>query len=350
MQEVNDRGFWEDRSVVAINEQLLEILGHRWYHLAKSANVVWRDDCFDALRSEAAIRLRTGFGNASVQALKDPRISLTLPFWLDLCQELAIACKVCVVNRAPVEVAQSLERRDRFPIGYGLRLYASYRSSIAASAPRDTLYIRYDELIDDASMIASTLSEVLPLNPSEATAEAVQSALRHQHATNGSDLLNSADDGEVDFDALTKEIERAYPVVETLQGLAEGLVERGLKLGDLGQEHQQALDTLNERDNDIASLSTEHRNALATIDQRDADISSLSTQHQAALATIEERDEQIREFDRRLSQLGDEHTHAQQVVRERDAELARIHAQLDKIRSIPGVGIFVRQILKHAQS
>ena len=63
----------------------------------------------------------------------------------------------------------------------------------------------------------------------------------------------------------------------------------------------------------------------------------------------DERDEQIREFDRRLSQLGEEHSHALQTLRERDAELAWIKQRLEAVSKIPGVGYLIRRMRKHAQ-
>ncbi|MEM1153887.1 MAG: hypothetical protein AAGI44_07075 [Pseudomonadota bacterium] len=350
MQGVNETGFWEDSRVVSINERLLALLGHRWYYLVSEPDGLdWSDGRFDELRSEAASRLKLGFGDGPLQAVKDPRFSLTLSFWLGVCRQEAISSKVFVVNRAPLEVAQSLERRDKFPVGYGLRLYISYRELITMHAPSDTVYIRYDQLIEDTPAVVKTISDLLPISPLVEQTKAVQKALRHQEAEDDNSLLARADNGDLDLIALADAVELSYPIEKTLQALAEGLVERGLELSDLGEEHRLALDTLNERDSDIAALSLEHRNALSTIDQRDADIEMLAAEHTVALSTIDERDEQIREFDRRLSILGDEHSHALQIVQERDAQLAQIREQIDKLSSIPGVGFIIRQAVKHAR-
>ncbi|MDH5173226.1 MAG: hypothetical protein OEW92_12460, partial [Gammaproteobacteria bacterium] len=314
------------------------------------AQVDWDDARFDALREEARQLLAAGFGAAPLQAVKDPRLCLTLPFWLSLCAELGIATRVCVINRAPIEVARSLEKRDGFPPGYGLRLYAGYRACSDSVVPADALYVRYDDLLRDAPAVMAGLATELPLaTGAPGLASAVRGDLRHQESGNAGTLLSQAGAGRLDPGALAREIETAYPVDDTLRDFARRLAARGLELDQVGQAHTAALATLDERDSDIEALSAEHRKALATIDQRDADIETLAAEHRHALATIDERDGQIRELDRRLSRLGDEHSHALQVLRERDAELAWIKQRLEAVSKIPGVGYLIRRLRQHAQ-
>jgi hypothetical protein len=347
---VNEEGFWEDAGLVEINEHLLALADSSWYApVSAIAEVDWASEKYDSLRDQGRELLRSGFGEAQTQAVKDPRFCLTLPFWLSLCDELGTPARVCVITRAPLEVARSLQQRDGFPLGYGLRLFALYRHCIDRFVPADALYVRYDDLLRDAQSVVATLSELLPLASGSGAGEAVRGDLRHQLAGEGSALLTTADSGVVDLAALEKEIEENYPLDETVLALADALANRGQELARIGREHAGALATLDQRDNDIEALSAEHRIALATIDERDADIESLSAQHRAALATIDERDEQIREFDRRLSQLGEEHSHALQTLRERDAELAWIKQRLDVVSKVPGVGYLIRRMRKHAQ-
>jgi hypothetical protein len=351
MAGVNDEGFWEDAGVVAVNEQLLTLADSSWYAPADGlADINWDSERFAPQRTQASALLCAGFGDRPVQAVKDPRLCLTLPFWLEVCAELGIAARVYVINRAPLEVARSLDKRDGFPLGYGLRLYAAYWACIQRFVPADTTYLHYDDLLRDANAVMSRLAEELPgLVVSPSVTAAVRMDLRHQRAGAENTPLSGADSGEVDLATLNREIELSYPMNQTLRELADKLTARGQELAQIGEEHAAALTTLDERDRDVEALSAEHLKALVTVDERDADIESLAAEHRSALATIEERDEQIREFDRRLSQLGDEHSHALQVLRERDAELAWIKQRLDAVSKVPGVGYLIRRLRKHAQ-
>lgn len=351
MAGVNEEGFWEDAGVVALNEQLLARTGSAWYVRATSLGE-WDSAEYSDLRESAKGLLARGFGDKPLQAVKDPRFCLTLPFWLACCDELGIATRVSVIGRAPLEVARSLEKRDGFPLGYGLRLYRFYRGCIARNVPADSIYVRFDELLQDSPGVMSVLANELPLNGDhQSVAGAVRNELRHQAVATqaADDLLSQPDGGSIDLQALDRQIEEHWPVELTLDEFASRFTLRGHQLTELGVAHSAALATVDQRDRDIEALSGEHRNALATVDQRDADIASLSAEHKAALATIDERDEQIREFDRRLSQLGEEHSHALQTLRERDAELAWIKQRLDIVSKVPGVGYLIRRLRKNAQ-
>jgi hypothetical protein len=344
MAGVNDEGFWEDAGVVAVNEGLLALTDSSWYAPAPDiAGTDWTDARFDSVRQQATGLLRAGFGDAALQAVKDPRLCLTLPFWLALCEELGIATSVCLISRAPLEVAHSLEKRDGFPTGYGLRLYARYRASIERFAPPGTLHVAYDELLRDTTAVMARLAAVLPLDTaSPALALAVRGDLRHHATGEEGDLLAQADTGETDLAALEREINRRYPLEPTLREFSTRFAARGLELAEIGEAHAVA---------------------LATLDERDADIVSLSAEHRQALATIEERDEQIREFDQRLAKLGEEHSYALTIVRERDAQLAEtleqlhrreaelawIKQRLETVSKIPGMGYLIQRLRKNAQ-
>jgi hypothetical protein len=344
MAGVNDEGFWEDARVVALNERLLDLAASTWFAPDPGlAEVAWTSKAFGPLRDEARELLTAGFGTAALQVVKDPRTCLTLPFWLDLCSQLGIDARVCVIARAPLEVADSLARRDGLPPGYGLRLFARYRACIDRFAPADTIYLRYDDLLQDAPAVLRRLAEELPLVIEDsALAAAVRQDLRHQRAAAADDLLCRADAGDVDLAALGREIEARYPTEQTLREFATRLTARGVELAEIGEEHSVALATLDQRDRDVEALSAEHRKALATLDERDADIAGLAAEHTLALATIDERDEQIRELDRRHVQLV-------QALQERTAELDWIKRRLDTISKIPGAKLLISKLRKHAQ-
>jgi hypothetical protein len=278
-----------------------------------------------------------------VCAAKDPRFCLTLPFWLDVCGEIGLAVKVCVISRAPLEVARSLLKRDGFPLGYGLRLCSAYRAALASALPADALQVSYGELLADTAAVMRRLAEALPLavNPDKLAA-GVRPELRHQVSDSpaGEPTQRAAKDPAAA--GLEDAIANGYPADQVMAEFARELVARGQQLSRVGTAHSEALATLDQRDADVAALSAEHRRALATIEQRDTEIEALSAQHRQALATIDERDEQIREFDRRLAQIGEEHSYALEIIRERDA-------QLDHIYNLPALGLAVRLLKKNAQ-
>jgi hypothetical protein len=334
MAGVNDEGFWEDQAVVDINERLLQQLGLSWYTVPVELQPVdWSQERFTSLRAEATARLGAGFGEAAVEAVKDPRFCLTLPFWLGAAAVTGLATQVCVIGRAPLEVAASLQRRDGFPLGYGLRLYLAYRAMLSHQAPADAVYIRYDDLLADPSaVIAQIAAAGLPLEADiPELGAAVRPDLRHQAGDGGGGLLQSPPAGDDDLCALATEIEREYPTSATLRSLAMEAVARGQQLASLGQEHSRSLCTLDQRDNDVERLAGELAEAVATVAERDRQIqvfdrrlSEAGAHLQQALATLDERDEQIREFDHRLTEIGRMHGDALAYIESREEHLQRV--------------------------
>lgn len=349
MEGVNDDGFWEDSEVVRLNDLLLEHMGLHWFTIVPgvSTDFDWLKGELFPLRQSALAILERGFGVGPLEVIKDPRLCITLPFWLSLCDELKLQTTVCVTNRAPLEVAMSLQKRDGFPLGYGLRLYRMYREFIALNAPANTVYIRYDGLLKDPLKLMLEFARELPLTPSaSALGGAVRSDLRHQASEDVVNLLGQSDSGDPDIMALDAEINTRFPQFATQIALVQALVARGQELSEKGLEFEGSLE----------KLSNQHIEALATLDQRDQQISDLDArltdagQHLAqALVTIPERDQQILELQQQLEALGSEHSHALAVVNERDAQLAAIQETHQKLFDMPVIGHIFRMLWRHAE-
>ena len=316
MEGVNEEGFWEDAAVVRLNEEVLQRLGGTWYCPPRNMHTIdWSSDTLADLTEAAGEVLERGFGEGELQALKDPRLCLTLPLWLRASEAQQLPATVGVMSRAPMAVAQSLSLRDGFPLGYGLRLYAQYRNLLVQALPPNSRYVTYDDLLQDPASVMQALSVDWPLTvPASGLSGSVNPRLRHHTPQSGEPLLLQADTGSVDPLALEEAIERAFPVDELLTDFARGMVERGEQLTGLGTEHTEVLSTLN---------------------QRDADVEGLSALHLEALATIDERDAQIVEFDRKLTETGEHLGRALDKLRERDE-------QVQRILSTPVVGVLLR--------
>jgi len=81
-QADNPEGFWEHLGFVALNDELLSELGGAW-DLPPKANEDFTTVRLDPLRLKARLLIEK-FDPATVWGWKDPRNSLTLPFWQQL--------------------------------------------------------------------------------------------------------------------------------------------------------------------------------------------------------------------------------------------------------------------------
>lgn len=342
MEGVNDRGFWESAEVVELNEQLLSLADASWYSVTSfHVQFDWTSSRFDAERQKAERILRRGFGSAPLEVVKDPRFCITLPFWLALCKDIGLPTTVCVMTRAPAEVCRSLQDRDGFPIGYGMRLLRVYLSGIAASAPPDALYASYDRLLGDPVEMLRELEKALPIVvDEEKLIAAVVSEMKHQHARPDETLHEPQSTCRIDIELLDKQIKELYPIEDTLSNMSCTMVCRGKELTRIGEAHTRALQTLTERDSDIKKLSEDIAYAQSVIATRDAErevfnqrLQHIGSLHTQALETIKERDGQLRDFDSRLQEIGELHSRALIVIEERDEQQRKFAQRFSEIES-----------------
>jgi hypothetical protein len=125
-------------------------------------------------------------------AWKDPRTSLTLPFWLPLLPDVRIV--VCV--REPLAVAHSLEARDGLPTTNGLELWHAYYRALFRAVEADRVAVTtYESYFDDAEREIRRLLAHLGLTSSprqiETAVATVRAGLRRHRALAGEALPDS---------------------------------------------------------------------------------------------------------------------------------------------------------------
>ena len=120
-------------------------LGGAW-DLPPLSNETPSDERLDPFRLKARLLIEN-FHSASVWGWKDPRNSLTLPFW----QQLLPGLKTLIIVRNPLEVAHSMGKRNGTSYAFGLRLWEIYnRRVIEAAVNHDRLVTHYDLFFENA--------------------------------------------------------------------------------------------------------------------------------------------------------------------------------------------------------
>jgi len=179
-QADNPEGFWEHLGFVAVNDELLHELGGAW-DLPPKADENFSDPRLDPLRIKARLLIE-GFDSAGVWGWKDPRNSLTLPFWHDVLPGL----KTLIVVRNPLEVAHSMRERNGTSYSFGLRLWEIYnRRVIEAVGEKDRLVTHYDSFFKDAESELRRIARFAGLPDTEIgnAAALVSGRRRHTHFT-----------------------------------------------------------------------------------------------------------------------------------------------------------------------
>jgi O-antigen biosynthesis protein len=179
-QADNPEGFWEHLGFVALNEELLNELGGAW-DLPPNADENFTHARLDPLRMKARLLIER-FDSARIWGWKDPRNSLTLPFWQDLLQGL----KTLIVVRNPLEVAYSMRERNGTSFSLGLRLWEIYnRRLLERATERQRLITHYDLFFNDAETELRRIAEFtgLPNAGMHNAAALVKKRRRHTHFT-----------------------------------------------------------------------------------------------------------------------------------------------------------------------
>ncbi len=192
----NPEGFWENVHLVGLNDILLARLGGTW-DVPPALPSGWETaPAFDDL-ALAADELCGRLAAHGHWAWKDPRNSLTLPFWRRIVPDVRVV--VCLRN--PLEVVRSLATRDGIPLGDGFRLWETYYARVLADAPLGrylvTDYARW--FVQPAAELARLLAFVdlvAPADVAERALTIVTPCLRH-HRVALPDLLAAGAPGSV---------------------------------------------------------------------------------------------------------------------------------------------------------
>jgi hypothetical protein len=166
----NPDGFFEHLGFVELNTDLLQAFGGDWDVPPELPRGWEAAPAIEHLRARGDELLAGAFGKARHALWKDPRNSLTLPFW----RARGAPLKVIVSLRGPVSATRSLQRRSGHSLRFGLRLWAAYYRAIASALQGcDALVVHHDALRVSP---LQELGRILQFTGVQVPSEAVDSA------------------------------------------------------------------------------------------------------------------------------------------------------------------------------
>lgn len=173
----NAAGFFEQTPLVRLNEKVLRHMNGTWMAPPALPSGWESDSGLSALMDEATSLVSGVFHGVGPHGWKDPRASLTLPFWHQILNvRHAVLCL-----RDPSEVVQSMGARNGTDPEWGAALWLRYTASALHHAP-DAIRIDYQQLFDDPASRLGDLAERLGLDTARAAEVAHQvldPGLRH---------------------------------------------------------------------------------------------------------------------------------------------------------------------------
>lgn len=157
----NPKGFFEHLALYQVNVDILERLGGDWWQIPVFPSGWEGSDGFEQLRRRAGAAAERSFGCSPIWGFKDPRLSLTLPFW-----RISAGCPIrsILMVRNPLDVAKSLKRRNDFPIALGADVWRRYTAAaIANTSGFPRLPLLYEDFLADFDGELARLAEFCDL-------------------------------------------------------------------------------------------------------------------------------------------------------------------------------------------
>ena len=257
----NLAGFWENRDVVAVNDAVLTAMEGSWDKIPALPDGWEGTEAVEPLRTAAA-QLVKQFAVNPRWGWKDPRFSLTLPFWMPLLDDP----KMIICLRPPEDVAASLNRRNGLPLEAGFKLWHDYnRSLLASTQPQQRIVTAYDLFFTDPGKELRRLIRWLGWEVSDADIDlacrSIQADLRHHSR----EALSSSDRSLPDDVAqLHDDLTRLAALEEGESGeAAKPLVSIIMLTYNALEFTQQAIDSI--------TANTHHRYEMVLVDNGSTD-------------------------------------------------------------------------------
>ncbi len=275
----NQKGFWERIDVVNLNDEILAASNASWemperFDLGKISSEA---------QSSLALKIKdilSSLNDHQPWVVKDPRLSLTLPLWRPQLKNPVIV----YVYRNPVQVSQSLHKRNNFPIHFGLALWEAYTvAALNNSHGLPRVLINYELLMSDPVSLVSNLYERLKnlkvegliLPQDTEIMSFIDSALFHEKASNAlyQTYLN------LNQERLVRDFEKGIiPEQEELFSISLGTNELLAKYRDFEDRIEELGNELTDLKNDKTSLQLLHSELFALKESNKTSLEELRDQ------------------------------------------------------------------------
>jgi hypothetical protein len=174
----NPTGHWESRPIKEINDEILSTLGGTWQEPPPLPPGWERSPELAASRQRAREVIEADFSGSDLWGFKDPRNSLTLPFW----QRILDPMRYVICLRNPLDVAASAGARNRaddtVPFEQGVELWLTYvRGALAATAGHPRQLVFYEDLMTDPEPVVRELARFIGLDQSSDAESEVRTAI-----------------------------------------------------------------------------------------------------------------------------------------------------------------------------
>lgn len=323
----NEKGFWESAAVKSVNDAALEGLGLNWRSLEAIDENSRGERWLARYRSAASKICKAEFKAGANPVIKEPRLCRLLPIWEPALEKLAKRMVYPCVLRHPLEVAQSLARRNDLDEEHALLLWARYSlDAEIQTRGKPRAFVSYSQLLDDWRSTVDGLRAALelPLKLGNANVKAVDEyltpALRHHDGEDKQDFGKNAIVGDV------------YRI---LRGWSRGNLEQAGEYEELDYARQQ-LDRVGAAVSSMFEQSRHDRKRLANARAKTKEATQELQRAHRSLKDLDELRSAVADQSQAIAFIRDkfEADSAHEKLSKLRGELAKASLQLDsKVRA-----------------
>ncbi len=347
----NDKGFFEDREFLDLNQTLLADLGTSWDALGNFPISTGSSLKIQKYQFSFSQLIKNRFQETDYYGLKDPRFCKLLPLIEPVLLDLGINVRLIIASRNPLSVANSILKRNQIPLVKGLYLWFEHTIlSLQYSKNYPRLVVDYDRILKNTTNEIKRVADFLEINHQVLAEDLysyqsifLDSKLRHSEYTLA-DL--------VDNQTIPKIVVELYQILITLSEdpIFSTSADTISKINQLNNIYQDFLPVFKSHDyleqinsdlqtislkqtdsiiinnsnfkNEINSLNNENISLTATINSLNNEINSLSDQ--INLLTTENKNLNIE-----VQNLNQLYIQERQKVEARDTFIAQQYNQLE---------------------
>lgn len=330
----NDKGYWEDADINALNIEMLNALEYDWNSWASASKEDLTSPKVNAYKLRALDILRAKLRTSDVIGLKDPRISRLMPFWISVFERLPVEVSFIIALRHPMSVAQSLIKRDKsFPAGKAYRLWLDYSlSALEGTSGQQRIVVDYDLLMVDPVAQLKRIAATCNLSMAEDSSEVreyidcfLEDRLRHTHfeekdleldesCTAGTIdlyrmlLLLAKDSEECDFSAevltrIKSHQNESRTIYRYIDNCEKNQIQLLSDISELRERNDSLVKIIQGKDNDITNLQKIISDQKDDLEQQLSLISSKSAALDDAILELSLRNEEIEKLIDKSSEL-----------------------------------------------
>ncbi|MDH5572936.1 MAG: hypothetical protein OEY89_14325, partial [Gammaproteobacteria bacterium] len=375
----NDKGYFEDVDVNAINIELLQLFGQDWHVLATVTADELTGKKTAGLRLRAIELIRSRLQDIDCFGMKDPRLCRLLPFWESVFDYLKLNVSYVIAIRDPRSVAASLEKRGGMPYEKSYYLWLGHvLPSIMITQTTPHVVVDYDLVINNPEEQLHRIARILKLEHeisadelTEYCTSFIDAGLRHTEpnfkdifedpsipipvktaikilkgvALSKNSLVSKADRNSFEF--LSEQMQASEQAMSYLDHANAELMRLTPLISDKDRHISNLEEIIQEREARIKSISkgvTDRDDRLVEISQSviDKDRHIINQERM-----ILQRDEQIEGLNRSVIDKDRHIVNQEQVLVHRDTQIENINkALVDKDRHIVNLDKAIKEFEK----